>query len=100
MAHGVHPAVKRVEPARSDPELDRPPPDPGGYQLGTRDDAVLPPCESRDDLVRAKVANFAPYTVVNLSTLPAAALRAPSSMQAVDVQGSITFRGSGRSPCE
>jgi hypothetical protein len=69
VAHGVHPAVKRVEPARSDPELDRPPPDPGGYQLGTRDDAMLPPCESRDDLVRAKVANFAPYTVVNLATL-------------------------------
>ena len=69
MAHGVHPAVKRVEPARSDPSLDRPRADARRDQLRTRDDAMLPPREGRDHRVRAKVANFAPYTVVNFATL-------------------------------
>jgi hypothetical protein len=69
VTHGVHPAVKRVEPARSEPKIDRPGADPGGEQLRTCDDAMLPPREARDHRVRAKVANFAPYTVVNFATL-------------------------------
>jgi hypothetical protein len=69
VAHGVHPTVKSVEPARSDPQLDRPGADPGGHQLGPTDDPMLPPRESGDHLVRGKVANFAPYMVVNLATL-------------------------------
>ena len=41
----------------------------------------------------AKVAAFAPYTVVNVTTLPAAAPRAPSSMHAVEVQaGTLSAR--------
>jgi hypothetical protein len=69
VAHGVHPAVKRVEPARPEPKVDRPGADVRRDQLRTCDDAMLPPREGRDHRVRAKVANFAPYTVVNFATL-------------------------------
>ena len=69
MAHGVNPAVKRVEAARSDSSLDRPGADSHGDQLRSRDDAVLPPSEAGDHLVGGKVVAFAPDGVVNVTTL-------------------------------
>ena len=69
MTHGVHPAVKRVEPARFDPSRDRPPANPRGDQLGPPDDAVLALRKSRNHHVRPKVENFGTYTVLNFSTL-------------------------------
>ncbi len=62
MAHGVHPAVKGVEPARLDPVLDRPRSDAGGEQLRTRDHPVLPAGERRDQLVDGKRDGFGPYS--------------------------------------
>ena len=69
MAHGVHPAVKRVEPARLDPPLDRPRPMPAAINWRSGDDAMLPPREAGDHRVGAKVADFGPYTVLNYATL-------------------------------
>ena len=57
VAHGVHPAVKRVEPARFDPSRDRPPANPRGEQLGPPDDTMLALRKGRDHRVRPKVAN-------------------------------------------
>ena len=65
MAHGVHPAVKRVEPARFDPSRERPPADPSLQQLSTPDDPMLPLSEASDHRIRAKVAYFGTYTVLN-----------------------------------
>ena len=69
MPHGVHPAVKRVEPARFDPPRGRPPTEARVEQLRPPDDAMLPPSEGRNHRVRAKVANFGTYTVLNYATL-------------------------------
>ena len=52
-----------------DPSVDRPRAKPSLQQLLTRDDSMLSLRKARDDRVRGKVANFAPYTVVNLATL-------------------------------
>jgi hypothetical protein len=69
VAHGVHPAVKRVEPARFDPPRDRPPANLRGHQLGSPDDAMLALREGRNHGVRPKVENFGTYTVLKFSTL-------------------------------
>ena len=58
MAHGVHPAVKRVEPARLDPMLDRSDSDARREQLRTPDHPVLPPGEDRDQLIDGKRDGF------------------------------------------
>jgi hypothetical protein len=69
VAHGVNPAVKRVELARSDPVLDRPGSQPRREHLLAADHSVLPRRKPRDYGIRAKVACFSPYTGVNQATL-------------------------------
>jgi hypothetical protein len=69
VAHGVNPAVKRVEPARLDPSRDRPPANPRGDQLSSADDAMLAFRKGRNHRIRPKVENFGTYTVLNFSTL-------------------------------
>ena len=65
MAHGIHPAVKRVEPAPFDPSLDRPGPQPRREQLLSANHSMLPLRKARDHRIRPKVAYFSPYTGVN-----------------------------------
>jgi hypothetical protein len=65
VAHGVHPAVKGVEPARFDSSLDRPRPHRRREQLAPADHPVLRLGKARDHSIRAKVAYFSPYTGVN-----------------------------------
>jgi hypothetical protein len=65
VAHGVHPATKKVEPARLDSPPDSPPADTRRHQLGPSDNPVLPPCERGDHQIGAKVAYFGTYTVLN-----------------------------------
>ena len=69
MAHGVHPSVKGVEPARFDPVHDCPGPDAGGEQLRAPDDPVLPAREPGDHLVDGKWDGFCPYSGKNPSRL-------------------------------
>ena len=69
MAHGVHPSVKGVEPARADPSLDRPRSNPGRDQLTAPDHAVLLAGQGSDHLVEGERDGFAPYAVVKPSHL-------------------------------
>jgi hypothetical protein len=69
VAHGVNPAVKRMESVPFEPSLDRPHADSRAKQLRTTDDPILSAGKRRDHLVRGKVAYFTPYTGVNEARL-------------------------------
>jgi hypothetical protein len=69
VAHRVHPAVKRVELARSHASSDRARAHAHREQLISSDDAMLPRGQVADDHVRRKVAYFFPLSGTNQATL-------------------------------
>ena len=65
MAHGVHPAVNGVEPARPYAVLDRLGPHSRSEELRAVDHPMLPPREAGDHLVHAKWDGFGSYSTHN-----------------------------------
>ena len=69
MAHGVHPAIKEMEPTGIDSPTDRARPEPDGEQLRPTHDSVLMGGERCDRRVRAKVSAFDPHSGMKSATL-------------------------------
>jgi hypothetical protein len=81
MPHGVHAAMKRMQPPMLQPPNDCAPRESERDKLRPRHDPVLAPREARQSLVRTTRLHFGTYTVLNCS---------------LDVHGPMVRRGPRR----
>lgn len=70
MSDRIHAPMERMQPMATKPGLDRPRPDPGAKQLGSRNDAMLPSSQIRDYMVLGNTAVDNPLLDAICGTIP------------------------------